>query len=94
MYKDTCCLSLEGKIKDILREKLLETATNTLVHAAGLTELTISLEALESVARLRYCLLVVAELLQLRIDQEGHTHFLYGRMVHQLLEETRYHYYA
>ena len=89
-YKDFCCLSLENKIKAILEKNLLTSATDTLAHSAGLTEHTISLEALESVAKMRCCLLVVAELLQLRVNQQGHSQFLYGRMVQQLLEETRY----
>ncbi|CAI8002393.1 E3 ubiquitin-protein ligase rnf213-alpha [Geodia barretti] len=88
-YKDFCCLSLENKIKAILEKNLLTSATDTLAHSAGLTEHTISLEALESVAKMRCCLLVVAELLQLRVNQQGHSQFLYGRMVQQLLEETR-----
>ena len=75
----------------IIRNKFLATATDTLINSVGFTEHTVSLDMLESVARMRYCLQVVSELLQLRVNQQGGPQFLYGHVAHQLLNETRYH---
>ena len=88
--KEYCGMSLECKMEAILKRNLLTSATETLVRLAGCAEHTISLDLLEGVARMRYCLLVVAQLLQRRVSEQGHTQSLYGRVVHQLLEETRY----
>ena len=74
----------------ILKQKLLASATEVLVHSPGYTEHTISLDTLQSVACMRYCIRVVAELLQLRVTEQAPTQSLYSRVVHQLLEETRY----
>jgi hypothetical protein len=76
---------LEGKVDVILKEKLLMSGTDILVHSASSTEHTISLDLLESVAKIRYCLRVVADVLQLHSKRHD-----YGHMVHRLLEECRY----
>jgi hypothetical protein len=88
--KQYSSLSLESKTEMIVRDRMLTTATDGLVHSAGFSEHTVSLDLLESVARMRYCLQVVTELLQLHANRQGGTQFLYGHVVHQLLEETRY----
>ena len=88
--KQYCSLSLEAITEGIVKDKILRAATDTLVHLAGFTDQTVSLDLLESVARTRYCLQVVTELLQLHANQQGDTQFLYGHVVHRLLEETRY----
>ena len=88
--KQYSSLSLESKAEVIVRDKMLTTATDGLVHSAGFSEHTVSLDLLESVARMRYCLQVVTELLQLHANRQDGTHFLYGHLVHRLLEETRY----
>jgi hypothetical protein len=87
--KQYSSLSLESKTGVIVRDKMLTTAADGLVHSAGFSEHTVSLDLLESVARMRYCLQVVTELLQLHANRQGGTQFLYGHVVHQLLEETR-----
>ena len=76
----------------ILKRNLLSSATDTLVHSAGVREHTISLDVLESVAKMRYSLLVVAQLLQHRVNEQGHNQSLYGLACHRLLEEARYFY--
>lgn len=73
----------------IVKGNLLKSATDTLVNSAGFKEHTISLYMLESVARMRYGLFVVAELLQVRVTQQSSAQSLYGRVAHQLLEEAR-----
>lgn len=74
----------------ILKANVLPSAADALIHSQGFTEHTISLDVLEGVARMRYCLRVVAELLQLRGTEQGHTQYLYGSAAYHLLEETRY----
>ena len=74
----------------ILKRNLLSSATDTLVRSAGVRVHTISLDMLESVAKVRYSLLVVAQLLQHRVNEQGHNQSLYGVAGHRLLEEARY----
>ena len=74
----------------ILKRNLLSSATDTLVRSTGVRVHAISLDMLESVAKMRYSLLVVAELLQHRLNEQGHSQSLYGVVVHRLLEEARY----
>ena len=74
----------------ILKRNLLSSATDNLVRSAGIREHTISLDMLESVAKMRYSLLVVAELLQHRVNEQGHNQSLYGVAGNRLLEEARY----
>ena len=81
---------MESKADAILKRNLLTSATDTLVLSAGFTDHTITLEVLESVATMRYCLRVVAELLLLRVSDQGHSLNVYGHLTHQLLEGTRY----
>ena len=73
----------------IVEEKLLTSATDTLVHSAGFTEHTTYLELLEGVAIIRYCLRVVAEVLQLHSNQEDCSKVLDSHTVQRLLEECR-----
>ena len=94
--KEYSGLSLETKMEAVLRRQLLSSATETLTHFAGSTQQrSVSLEALDAVAKMRYALLVVAELLQLQVNQQGgalvggHTHYLYGRTASILIEEAR-----
>ncbi|CAI8034865.1 E3 ubiquitin-protein ligase RNF213 [Geodia barretti] len=87
--KECCGLSLESKADAILKRNLLTSATDTLVQSAGFTDHTITLEVLESVATMRYCLRVVAEVLLLRVSDQGHSLNVYGHLIHQLLEGTR-----
>ena len=77
-------------MKAIINRNLLTSATETLVNSAGFTEHNISLEMLEGVARMRYCLCVAAELLLLLGSEQAHTQYLCGRDSHQLLKKTRY----
>ena len=88
--KEYCSLSLEKKMDTILKINLLKFATHTLVHSAGATQHTISIDMLESVARMRYALQVVAELLQLRVSEQGQSQSLYGAVAHRLLDEARF----
>ena len=88
--KEYCGLSLEHKIEAILKRNLLSSATDILVRSAGVREHTISLDMLESVAKMRYSLLVVAQLLKHRVNEQGHNQSLYGVACHRLLEEARY----
>ena len=74
----------------ILKRGLLRTAADTLVRSAGVREHTISLDMLESVAKMRYSLLVVAELLQHRVNEQGHSQSLHGVVAHRLSKEARY----
>ena len=74
----------------ILKRNLLSSATDPLVRSAGVRMHTISLDMLESVAKMRYSLLVVAQLLQHRLNEQGHSQSLYGVVAHRLLEEARY----
>ena len=81
-------------MENIYEKQLLSSATNTLTHFAGSSQRTLSLEVLVAVAKMRYALLVVAELLQLQVNEQGaafkgHTHNLYGRAASALVEETR-----
>ena len=69
----------------IVEKNFLTAATATLPAS-----IKMSIEVLESVARVRYSLRVVAELLVRRVHDQGHTQFLYGEMAHKLLEATRY----
>ena len=88
--KEYCSLSLEKKMETILKNNLLKSATHTLGHSAEATQHTISIDMLESVARMRYALQVVAELLQLRVSEQGQSQPLYGIAAHRLLDEARF----
>ena len=90
IYKGYCSLSLEKKVETILKNNLFKSAMHTLVHSTGATEHTISIDMLESVARMRYALQVVAELLQLRVSEQGQSQSLYGIAAHRLLDEARF----
>ena len=83
-------MSLESKMDIILKKKWLKSSTETLAHSASYTEHTISLEMLESVARMRYCLRVAAELLKQYVNEYGATQSFYGPVAQKYLEETRY----
>ena len=81
-------------MENIWRKQLLSSATDTLTHYSGSSQGIISLEVLEAVAKMRYALLVVAELLQLQVNEQGaafkgHTQNLYGLAASALLEEAR-----
>ena len=80
-----CGLSLESKMEAIVEKNFLTTATATVPAS-----IKMPIEVLESVARVRYSLCVVAELLEQRVYDRGHTQFLYGEIAHKLLEATRY----
>ena len=78
-------------MENIWRKQLLSSATTTLTYFSGSSRGIISLEVLEAVAKMRYALLVVAELLRLQVNEQGaafkgHTHNLYGRAASALLE--------
>ena len=77
--------------------ELLTSGLDTLARFSGFTEQDISLELLEGVAKMRYALLVVAQLLQLQVNEAGRapslpsrTHNLYGSVASILLDEARY----
>ena len=79
---------------NIWRKQLLSSATVTLTCFAGSSQGTISVEVLEAVAKMCYALLVVAELLQFQVNEQGgdfkgHTHNLYGRTASALIDEAR-----
>ena len=77
----------------VLKRKMLSSATDILTHSAGFTERTISLEILESIAKMRYALLVVSELLHLQVNErerEEDDHSLYGRIASILIDEAKY----
>lgn len=75
----------------ILERKLLTSAKDTLVCFARFSEHTVSLEMLESVARIRYSLRVFAELLQEHMYRQGPIRFMHSHMAQRFMEETRYH---
>jgi hypothetical protein len=88
--KEYCGLSFKGKIGAMT--DLLKSSADTLTCLPGFA--TISLDSLESVARMRYALQVVAELLLLQVNEQGgslesHTQNLHGRIASVLLEEAR-----
>ena len=95
IYKEYCGESLECRMKSIVKKKMLTSATDILIKSAGFTERTVSLDILESVARLRYALSVVSELFQLQVNvqDEGFSSQdpkLYGHTASILIEEARY----
>lgn len=81
-------------MENVWRKHLLSSATDTLTHFAMSPQRSISLEVLEAVAKMRYALLVVAEVLQLQVNQQGgafisHTHSLFGLVASKLIAEAR-----
>ena len=77
--------------------ELLSSGMETLTQFAGFTLQDISLELLEGVAKVRYALLIVAQLIQLQVNEVGgapsfssHTHNLYRSIASRLLDEARY----
>lgn len=76
--------------------KLVTCAIDTLTQFAGFTQSNVSVEVLEAVAKMRYALLVITELLQLRVDEmreaslTSHSHNLYGTVASTLLDKARY----
>ena len=70
-------------------------AVQSLEGASGLMQRDVSLDLLEGVAKLRYGLLVVANLLQQRVNSLGgasstsHAQVIFGSAANQLLEEAR-----
>ena len=86
-------LSLECAVEAIVNGKLLTSSTNTLIQSHGYSEPTVVLDVLESVAMIRYCLRVVANLLQLHSKHQECNKLMYNPMVHRLLEESRYHHF-
>lgn len=73
----------------ILHKDILNSATCTLTDADGLTLKYISLEVLESVAKMRYALFVVAELLLCRVNGQAGAINLHGRAASGLTEQAR-----
>ena len=95
MNKQYCGQSLECRMEAIVRKKMLASATDILIQSAGFTEQTVSLDILESVARMRYALHVVSELLQLQVNEQdegfaSQDRILYGRTASILIEGARY----
>ena len=95
MNKEYCGQSLECRMEAIVKKKMLTSATDILIQSAGFTERTVSLDILESVARMRYALHVVSELLQLQVNEEdegfpSQDRILYGRTASILIEGARY----
>ena len=75
--------------------KLFAAAMELLSQCTGFSQRDVSLDMLEGVAKLRYALLVAAELLQLQVKEMGgdsasHTQILYGRVASRLVESARY----
>ena len=78
-----------------MKKKMLTSATDILIQSTGFTEQTVSLDILESVARMRYALHVVSELLQLQVNEQdegfaSQDRILYGRTASILIEEAKY----
>ena len=66
------------------------------MRGAGFTQRDITLDLLEGVAKIRYALLVVADLLQQQVNEMGgaspasYAHIIHGAMANRLIEEARH----
>ena len=89
LHKEHSNLALVQKMESILRKQLLSSAAATLSHFAVSSQRSITVEVLEAVAKMRYALMVVAELLQLQVNVQGEAHNLYGRAASAVVEEAR-----
>ena len=75
--------------------RLFASALQPMSQCAGFTSRDISLDVLEGVAKLRYALLVAAELLQFQVKEmeralASNTHIFHGRVASSLVEAARY----
>ena len=75
--------------------QLVTSAMDVLTKLGGFSQDSVSLDMLEGVAKMRYGLFVVAELLQMQVNEvEGtlasHNQKLYGSVSSRLIAEARY----
>ena len=91
--KEYSCLAFGGQMKAAIQ--LISSAMDVLTKLGGFTQRNLSLDILEGVAKMRYGLSVVAELLQMQVNEvEGtstrHSQKLYGSVSSRLIAEARY----